>query len=60
MYEISLKVIFEKSNFQTVIFAIIFVTMNGHKYKSFKKILDDALFFFRDLEWVTSRHCLKP
>ena len=45
MRETSLKVIFEKSNFKTVIFAIIFVTMNEHKYKSFKKILHDALFY---------------
>ena len=27
-----------KSNFQTVMFAIIFVTMNGHTYKLFKNI----------------------
>ena len=26
----------KKSDFQTVIFAIIFVTMNGHTYKLFK------------------------
>ena len=51
--EISLKVIFEKSIFTTVIFAIILVTMNEHKYYFL------MLVFFRDLEWVTSRHCLK-
>ena len=28
----------KKSNFQTVIFAIIFVTMNGHASKLFKNI----------------------
>ena len=39
MHEISIKVIFEKSNFTTVIFVIIFLTLNGHTYKSFKKIL---------------------
>ena len=37
--EISLKVICEKSNFQTVIFAIIFATMNGHTYELFKKYI---------------------
>ena len=40
--EISLKVICDKSNFQTVIFAILFVTMNGHKYKFFKSIYNDV------------------
>ena len=32
-----------KLNFQTVIFGIIFVTMNGHKYKLFKNIFDGFL-----------------
>ena len=41
--EISLKVICEKSNFQIVIFAIVFVTMNGHAYKLFKNIFNDVL-----------------
>ena len=36
--EISLKIICEKVNFQTVSFAIIFVTMNGHIYKLSKRI----------------------
>ena len=40
--EISLKVICEKPNFQTVMFAIIFVTTNGHAYKLFKNINNDA------------------
>ena len=31
--EISLKVIVKKSNFQTVSFATIFLTMNGHMNK---------------------------
>ena len=33
----------KRSNFQTVSFARIFKTMNGHTYKSFKKILNDFL-----------------
>ena len=32
----------KKSNFQTVNFAIIFMTMNGHAYKLFKNILSDV------------------
>ena len=37
------KSVVKKSNFQTVIFAIIVVTMNGHDvYKLFKKILNDV------------------
>ena len=47
MREISLKVIFEKSNFQTVIFAIIFVTMNGHTYNHSKRYLMMLCFFFQ-------------
>ena len=41
--EISLKVICEKSNFQSMIFAIMFVSTNGHTYKLFKSILNDFL-----------------
>ena len=37
--EISLKVICEKSNFQSVIFALTFVTMNGHIYIYYSKPL---------------------
>ena len=42
--EISLKVICEKSNFQTD-FCTIFMTMNGHTctYKLFKDIFNDFL-----------------
>ena len=40
--EISLKVICEKLNFQTVIFAIIFVTLNGHIYELFSNILNNV------------------
>ena len=32
----------KKSNFHTVIFAIIFVTMNGHTSKLFKNIFYDV------------------
>ena len=32
----------KKSNFQSVIFAIIFVIMNGHTYILFKNILNDV------------------
>ena len=38
--EISLKVICEKVNFQTVIFAIIFMTRNENTYKLFKNIFN--------------------
>ena len=31
-----------KNIFQTVIFAIIFQTMNGHRYKLFENILNDV------------------
>ena len=31
----------EVSNFKTVFFAIVFVVMNGHTYKSFKYIFND-------------------
>ena len=37
-----LKVICEKSNFQSVIFAIISVTINGHTYILFKNIPKDV------------------
>ena len=40
--EICLKVICKKSNFQTVIFAIILVTLNGHTSKLFINILNDV------------------
>ena len=33
----------KKSKFQTVIFTIIVVTMNGHTYKLFKNIFNDYL-----------------
>ena len=33
----------KKSNFHTVIFAIIVVTMNGHAYKLFNNIFNDFL-----------------
>ena len=43
MYVKSPKKAFEqKSNFQTVIFAIMFVTMNGHIAKSCKNIFYDV------------------
>ena len=32
----------KKSNFQTVIFAIMFVTMNGHTSKLFKNVFYDV------------------
>ena len=35
---------FEKVNFQTVIFAIIFMAMNGHTSKLFKNIFYDVQF----------------
>ena len=38
--EIFLKSFVKKSNFQTVIVAIIFMTMNEHAYKLFKNILN--------------------
>ena len=41
--EISLKVICEKSNVQTVIFVIIVLTMNGHTYKLFNDFLTEGL-----------------
>ena len=40
--EISLKVICVKDNFLTVIFAIIYMTMNIHAYKLFKQMLNDV------------------
>ena len=33
----------KKSNFQTVIFAVIFLTLNGDTYKLFKNIFNDFL-----------------
>ena len=39
--EVSIKVICEKVKFQTVIFAIIFVTINGHTSKLFQNIFHD-------------------
>ena len=41
--EIPLIVICEKSNFQTVVFAIMFVTVNGHTYKLFKNVFNDLM-----------------
>ena len=35
--EISLKSFVKKSNYQNVLFAIIFLTTNGHSYELFKK-----------------------
>ena len=32
----------KKSNFQTVIFAIFFLAMNGHTFKLFKNIFSDV------------------
>ena len=32
----------KKTNFQTVIFALIYVTMNEHTYKLFKNIFNDV------------------
>ena len=32
----------KKSNFKTVIFLIIFMTVNGHTYKLFKNIFNDV------------------
>ena len=42
MREISLKSFVEKSNFQTVIFAIFLVTMNEHTSKLFKNIFNNV------------------
>ena len=38
---ISLKVICEKVKFRIMIFAVIFVIMNGHTCKLFKSLLND-------------------
>ena len=40
--ETSKKVICDKSNFQTVIFALMFVTLNGHIYKLIKNTFNDV------------------
>ena len=41
-HAISLKVKYEKVNFQTVFFAIILVIINGHTCKLFEKSIDDV------------------